>query len=81
MPLDRDFVKQLVGQHIYAVKRDGTVVTGKLVRVKGDKLYLAEDSAGGVRTNAFTPLVLFDLLAIGLFSNPFFFGGFPFFGW
>ena len=57
-------VKQLLGQTIYAVRKDGSVVTGKLSRIKGQQLYLQPEK-GKVQTKAVVPLVLFDLLAIG----------------
>jgi hypothetical protein len=76
--------KQFVGQQIYAVKKDGTIATGKLVRIKGNRLYLKSEQ-GRAHTKAFVPLVLFDLLAIGTspfvggFGSPFGFGfGSPF---
>lgn len=69
---------KLVGKHIYAVKKDGTVATGKLVKISGGKLFLEQQKGKKVRTSAVIPLVLFDLLAIGTapFAGPFGFGGF-----
>ncbi|WP_141500523.1 hypothetical protein [Paenibacillus luteus] len=71
-------VRKLVGKSIYAVRPDGSIVTGKLVRVHQNKLILAplkKDKGKQVQTKAFLlPLVLFDLLAIG--TIPFFGGGF-----
>lgn len=70
-------VRKLVGKSIYAVLPDGSVVTGKLVRVHNNKLIVApinKDKGKVVQTKAILPLVLFDLLAIG--TLPFFgFGG------
>ncbi|MBW7456187.1 hypothetical protein K0U00_19330, partial [Paenibacillus sepulcri] len=60
--------RKLVGKTIYAVRKDGSVRTGKLVRVHQNKLYLrpaGKDKAKSVKTKAILPLVLFDLLAIG----------------
>jgi hypothetical protein len=57
-------VKKLVGQQIYAVKKDGSVLEGKLLQTKGNKLIVAPQNKK-VKTSAFIPLVLFDLLAIG----------------
>jgi len=58
--------RKLVGQPIYAVRKDGGIVTGKLVRVSGNRLYVRPEVKGKpVRTKAILPLVLFDLLAIG----------------
>ncbi|MBD2867692.1 hypothetical protein [Paenibacillus arenilitoris] len=61
-------VRKLIGKSIYAVREDGSIVTGKLVRVHDDKLIVAplvEDNGKLVQTRAILPLVLFDLLAIG----------------
>ncbi|WP_419871901.1 hypothetical protein [Candidatus Pristimantibacillus sp. PTI5] len=70
-------VRKLIGKSIYAVRPDGSVVTGKLVKVHQNKLIIAplENEKGKVvQTKAILPLVLFDLLAIG--TLPFFGGGF-----
>lgn len=70
-------VRKLVGKSIYAVRPDGSVVTGKLVRVHQNKLIVAplkQDKGKVVQTKAILPLVLFDLLAIG--TLPFLGGGF-----
>ena len=83
-PIQPAQVKKWIGKTIYAAKKDGTVVTGKLVRVSGTKLYLKPVASSGkaVRTKALAPLVLFDLLAIG--TSPYayggFYGGFPGYG-
>ncbi|WP_438431891.1 hypothetical protein [Gorillibacterium sp. sgz500922] len=69
----RDEAKKLVGQTIYALKKDGTVVTGKLVKVKGNSLYLSAGKGKKASTKAIIPLVLFDLLAIG--TGPWGWGG------
>ncbi|WP_027087751.1 hypothetical protein [Cohnella panacarvi] len=71
--------QKLVGQNIYAVRKDGSVVSGKLVRISGNRLLLEAPKGKTVRTKAIIPLVLFDLLAIG--TIPFAgFGGFGGFG-
>jgi hypothetical protein len=71
-------VRPLIGKYVYALKKDGTMVEGKLVRINGYELVLAPKPKKGVQTKAFiAPLVLFDLLAIG--TSPFAFG-FPGFG-
>ncbi|MBW5447003.1 50S ribosomal protein L33 [Cohnella sp. CFH 77786] len=78
--VSRSQVKELVGKEIYAVRRDGSVVKGKLVRVSGNELYLAPTD-GKAHTNAILPLALFDLLAIGTLPFAGFgFGGFGGFG-
>ncbi|GLI09390.1 hypothetical protein YDYSG_54220 [Paenibacillus tyrfis] len=71
-------VAKLVGKQIYAVKKDGTVVEGKLVRINGNQLMISTRNGKQVKTSAILPLVLFDLLAIG--TSPFAFGGFGGFG-
>ncbi|WP_235886113.1 hypothetical protein [Paenibacillus cymbidii] len=75
--IQRKDVLPLVGKTIYAIKKDGSRISGKLVRISGSKLIL-EQAKGKVRTKAIIPLVLFDLLAIG--TRPFGFGGFDGFG-
>lgn len=71
--------RKLIGKSIYAVRKDGTTVSGKLVRVSHNKLELEQirtvDNGKVVQARAFLlPLILFDLLVIGLV--PFFGGGF-----
>lgn len=79
----RSQAKQLVGQEIYAMKRDGTVVRGKLIRIKGNELIL-KPVGETAQTQAILPLALFDLLAISTLPFAGFgFGGFgyPGFGY
>jgi len=73
-------VAKLIGKSVYALKKDGSVVRGKLVKISGGKLYVAVRSGKGktVRTSAIIPLVLFDLLAIG--TAPYAYGGYPGYG-
>ncbi|MCJ8013304.1 hypothetical protein MUG84_16355 [Paenibacillus sp. KQZ6P-2] len=61
----RKQAQKLIGQHIVAVKKDGSLVTGKLVRISGNRLILQRTKGKNVQTKAIIPLVLFDLLAIG----------------
>lgn len=77
--IQRKDVLPLVGKTIYAIKKDGSRVSGKLVRISGSKLIL-EQAKGKARTKAILPLVLFDLLAIGTRPFGFGFGGFDGFG-
>ncbi|AIQ51184.1 hypothetical protein [Paenibacillus sp. FSL R7-0331] len=77
-PVTKKQVMKLVGKHIVAVKKDGSRVTGKLVRVSGNRLILQRISGKKVQTNALIPLVLFDLLAIG--TAPYAYGGGPGYG-
>lgn len=70
--VSREQVRKLVGKSIYAVRKDGSVVTGKLLRLRGDRLIVASNKrtkGKKVKTKGFGfflwPLILFDLLAIG----------------
>lgn len=76
-------VQKLVGKQIYALKKDGTVVEGRLVRISGDKLFVARKGKKA-QTSAIAPLVLFDLLAIGTapyaYGGGYGFGGYPGYG-
>ncbi|BCG57945.1 hypothetical protein [Paenibacillus sp. URB8-2] len=58
-------VMKLVGKNIVAVKKDGTKVAGKLLRISGNRLIVQRSGGKKVQTKALIPLVLFDLLAIG----------------
>lgn len=66
-------VMKLVGKNIVAIKKDGTKVTGKLLRISGNRLILQRTSGKRVQTKAIIPLVLFDLLAVG--TAPYAYGG------
>lgn len=66
-------VAKLIGKEIVAIKKDGTPVSGRLVRISGNVIHLAAKNGKTVQTKAIIPLVLFDLLAIG--TAPFGFGG------
>ncbi|KRF35838.1 hypothetical protein AB4Z22_21680 [Paenibacillus sp. TAF58] len=70
----KDDVRKLVGKNIVALKKDGTQVTGKLVRISGNTLIVAPQKGKKVQVKAIIPLVLFDLLAIG--TAPYAYGGF-----
>lgn len=70
---------KLVGKRIYALHKNGSVMSGKLIRISGNRLVLEQAKGKKVRTKAIIPLVLFDLLAIG--TAPFAFGGFPYGGY
>jgi hypothetical protein len=71
--------RKLIGKQIYCLKKDGTVASGKLVKVSGGRLHLALSKGKTVRTKAIIPLVLFDLLAIG--TSPYAYGGYPGYGY
>ncbi|MEK8211919.1 hypothetical protein [Paenibacillus sp. FSL L8-0463] len=64
-PVTKKQVMKLVGRNIVAVKKDGSKVTGKLLRISGNRLILQRVSGKKVQTKALIPLVLFDLLAVG----------------
>ncbi|MDR6553833.1 hypothetical protein [Paenibacillus qinlingensis] len=70
----KEEVRKLIGKDILAVKKDGTQVTGKLVRISGNTLIVAPQNGKKVQVKAIIPLVLFDLLAIG--TAPYAYGGF-----
>lgn len=66
-------VRSLVGKSVYVVRKDRTVVSGKLVAISGNRLMIARPAGKKVKTSAILPLVLFDVLAIG--TAPFAYGG------
>lgn len=72
--IQKQDVRKLIGKEVVAVRKDGTAVSGKLVRIKGNTLHLAPKKGKVVQTKAIIPLVLFDLLAIG--SAPYAYGGY-----
>lgn len=61
----RKQVEKLVGKVIFATRKDGSQVSGKLIRISGNRLVLQPNRKKKVKTKAIIPLVLFDLLAIG----------------
>ncbi|WP_339321959.1 hypothetical protein [Paenibacillus sp. FSL W8-0194] len=71
----RKQAQKLIGQHIVAVKKDGNLVTGKLLRISGNRLILGRSKGEKVQTKAIIPLVLFDLLAIGTAPYAGYYGG------
>lgn len=71
--------QKLVGKRIFALKKDGTVVSGKLMSIKGDRLILKSTAGNKAATKAILPLVLFDLLAIG--TGPFAYGPYGGYGY
>jgi hypothetical protein len=75
----KEQVKKWIGKEIYALKKDGSMVTGKLVRIQGNTLILSPKKGKGAQTKALIPLVLFDLLAIG--TTPYAFGGYGYGGY
>ncbi len=73
MPVTKKQAYKLIGQQVYALKKDGSVASGKLLSIKGTRVILVQEKGKHVRTKAILPLALFDLLAIG--TSPFV-GGF-----
>jgi hypothetical protein len=74
--------QELVGKQIYAVRKDGSVVSGKLVSISGNQLVMEQPKDKKVHTKAIFPLLLFDVLAIGAFDGGFGYGGYGGFdGW
>ncbi|MGN7456451.1 hypothetical protein ACTHPH_16700 [Paenibacillus pasadenensis] len=71
-------VQALIGQTVEVKMKDGSVVTGKLEKLNGDKLYVrVQEQAGKAGTRAFIlPLALFSVLAIGLAPFGAYGGGF-----
>jgi hypothetical protein len=56
-------LKSLKGKHVYAYRKDGSVISGKLVRTNDG--YAIRIHRKHASTKALIPLVLLDLLAIG----------------
>ncbi|PRX71702.1 hypothetical protein B0G52_108197 [Cohnella sp. SGD-V74] len=79
--ITRSQARKLLGKHVYAVRKDGSVASGKLVRISGDKLILEQPRGKKARTNAILPLVLFDLLALGTVAGGGWGGGWGGGGW
>ncbi|KAA9008473.1 hypothetical protein F4V43_00905 [Paenibacillus spiritus] len=75
-PVTKQQVRQLIGKHIVAVTKDGTRVAGKLVRISGNRLVLKPSPGKKVQTKALIPLVLFDLLAVGVSPYAYGYGGY-----
>jgi len=73
--ITRSQAQRLIGKQVYAVRKDGSIASGKLVRISGDRLILEQPRGKKVRTSAIIPLVLFDLLAIGTVDGGFGWGG------
>lgn len=73
----RKEAEKWVGKSITAVKKDGTIVTGKLVKISGNRLIVRQPGKK-VKTKALIPLVLFDLLAIGSGPYGYGYGGYPY---
>ncbi|HUC93438.1 MAG TPA: hypothetical protein VMS09_15690 [Paenibacillus sp.] len=68
--------RKLVGKKVYALRKDGAVISGKLIRARSGKLFLQAEGKGKAATKAILPLVLFDLLAIGTAPYGYGYGGY-----
>ncbi|REE94625.1 hypothetical protein A8990_101421 [Paenibacillus taihuensis] len=79
MAVSKSQISKYYGKQIYAVKKDGTIVTGTLTQIQGNRVVLTQYTQGkGKKAQAkfLFALLLFDLLAIGLFAGFGEFGGF-----
>ncbi len=78
--MNKSVIRKMVGKQVYAVHKRGGKISGKLVRISGNRIYLQPTIKSGkkVRTSAIIPLALFDLLAIG--TSPYTYGGYPYGG-
>ncbi|MDQ0195109.1 hypothetical protein [Paenibacillus wynnii] len=77
-PVTKKQVMKLIGKNIVALKKDGTKISGKLLRISGNRLIVQRVSGKKVQTKALIPLVLFDLLAVG--TAPYNYGGYGYGG-
>lgn len=80
MAVSKKQISKYYGKKIYAVKKDGTIVTGTVTQIRGNRVILTQYRQGKgktVKAKFLIPLLLFDLLAIGLFAG---FGGVGGFG-
>jgi len=77
-PVTKKQVMKLIGKNIVALKKDGTKISGKLIRISGNRLIVQHASGKKVQTKALIPLVLFDLLAVG--TAPYSYGGYGYGG-
>ncbi len=77
--ITRSQARKLVGKQVYAVRKDGSVASGKLVRILGNQLVLEQPRGKKVQTKAIIPLVLFDLLALGTVAGGY--GGYGGYGY
>ena len=66
----KENMRKLTGKQVVAVRKDGSVVSGKLVRI--NNRYAIRPQRKAAKTKAIIPLVLFDLLAIG--TAPYYYG-------
>lgn len=61
-------IRKLIGKSIYAVRQDGSVIRGKLIRVQGNTMYMApikKTRGKTVQTKFIFALALFSIVAIG----------------
>ncbi|TVX98287.1 50S ribosomal protein L33 [Cohnella terricola] len=67
----RSQAQKLVGKQIYAVRKDGTVATGKLASISGNTLILEQPKNKKVQTKALLSLALLDLFTVGAVDGGF----------
>lgn len=75
----KEDVRKLLGKPVFAVTKSGMRVSGRLVKMRGNKIFLANEK-GKASTKAILPLALFDLLAIGTlpYGYGYGFSGYPY---
>jgi hypothetical protein len=62
--------KRLLGRPVYAVRKDGTVATGRLVKVKAGRIFLSPLNKKEVSVKGLLPLTLLTLGGLGGFGYP-----------
>jgi len=73
--------QKLIGTQIFAVRKDGAVASGKLVRIQGNHLVLEQPKGKKVQIKALLPLALFDVFALGAADGGFGYGGYDGYGY
>ncbi len=83
MKINKKTIRKLTGRTVYVINNKNVRLTGKLIKVSGQKLYLQPTSIGDkkVKTSAILPLVLFDLLAVGTLPYTAGYGGYAGYGY
>ncbi|RKP53903.1 50S ribosomal protein L33 [Cohnella endophytica] len=62
--ITRSQASHFIGKQIYAVRKDGSVASGKLVRIQGNRVALEQPKGEKAQIKLILPLVLFDVLAV-----------------
>ncbi len=70
-PISHERMKSLVGKSVFAIRRDGSRVEGTLVGIQNGQLMLQSKPVAKKMSvsNIVMPLVLYDLLVIGLLNS------------